>query len=61
MNKIHKTVLIYYVDGTWPEGVSMSHLVEVTSFFQRKGWIESCDTHPYWRATQTGILEFLRG
>lgn len=59
MNKFYKAVLIYYVDGTWPKEVTMDHLVVLTSLFRRKGWIEPCDTHPYWKASQAGLLEFL--
>lgn len=60
MNPKQKRVLIYYVDGTLPEDMSMQNLMVVSALLRHKGWLEPCDNHPYYRPTQAGLLEFLR-
>lgn len=59
MNKRQRTILTFYVDGTTPKGISPRSLMMASALFLERGWIEPCNDPPYYRATRSGLMEFL--
>lgn len=59
MNQRQKLGLMYYVTGELPEGMTLDQIVTLRAAFLRRGWVEPCDEHPYFKVTNAGLLAFL--